>query len=110
MLLRVDFCKFISVFFKIFDNIELDVYASYKFSCIGFLIAKPVNSYDSCKVTLLLVYLLKIDLKFQILMNVQKCHITVMPMQPVQILMDPTPALVMMDGQVMDLLVQVGII
>ena len=51
-----------------------------------------------------------VHFEFQILMNVQRCHITVMPMQPVQILMDPTPALVMMDGQVMDLLVQVGII
>ena len=43
-------------------------------------------------------------------MNVQKCHITVMSMQPVQILMDPTPVLAMMDGQAMDLLVKVGII
>ena len=110
MLLGVDFYMFISVFLKIFDNIEPDVYTSYKLSCRGFLTAKPVNSYNSCKVTFILVYLLKIDFKFQILMNVQKCHITVMSMQPVQILMDPTPVLAMMDGQAMDLLVKVGII
>ena len=41
-------------------------------------------------------------------MNVHK-HTTVVPMQCVQTLTGPTPALAMMDGQVMDSHVKVGI-